>query len=218
MNEAGGARMPRMLTLTMMEAEIKRDALSRTSRKYAHAPITEAIIEIRVTPTARVTGLTCKKAFEAIKTDFPETTDLMQMQAEIMGGQQIGAHATQKMIGCARTSKERHQVPQRRRSGSHSVNCPLMIPGTHSVRPRNRSGNCMRPRSSQRALRGLQRDSLIESNYLSQLGNCPSIFGQLQCFRQKCLKTRSLEPSAAPTPAEGFRLPCPPRFGDFTAG
>lgn len=93
----------------MMEAEIKTEPL-RTSRKYAHAPITEAIIEIRVKPTSGVTGLTCKKALEAIEKDFPEATDLMQMLAEIMGGQQVGAHATQKMIGCARTSKERGQI------------------------------------------------------------------------------------------------------------
>ncbi|HVP00548.1 MAG TPA: TIGR04255 family protein [Bryobacteraceae bacterium] len=93
-----------------MEAETKTEYLQRASKKYARAPITEAIIEIRVRPSSGVTGISCKEALEAIKKEYPDATDLMKMEAEIRGGPQVGALATQALNGCARRSDERRQV------------------------------------------------------------------------------------------------------------
>ena len=91
-----------------MEAVIKDVATQRVSRKYARAPITEAIIEIRVKPAPSVTVASCKPIFEEIRDQFSEVKDLVMMQAEI--GPQIEAHAVQSVVGYVLRSDRLQQI------------------------------------------------------------------------------------------------------------
>lgn len=93
-----------------MNVEITTEATGRQSRKYARAPITEAIIEIRVDPTSGVNPASCKSVFNGVRDEFPEMAELMLMRAQILGGPQVGASATQTVAGYTFVSKERGQI------------------------------------------------------------------------------------------------------------
>jgi len=90
-------------------AETKSGMLRR-SKKYAHAPITEAIIEVRVTPNPETTATSCKTVFQGISEQLPEMSEMLLMQAQISGGDRIGAQATQQLAGYVWNNKERGQV------------------------------------------------------------------------------------------------------------
>lgn len=92
-----------------MQSETKAEPV-RAKRKYGRAPITEAIIEIRVKPAAGVTGQSCKDVLDEVRSDFPDAMALMQLQAAILTGSQVGAQATQTMGGSARASPAKHQI------------------------------------------------------------------------------------------------------------
>jgi len=92
-----------------MSVDIKLD-LQKTSRKYARAPITEAIIELRVQPVASFTPSSCKSVFTSVQEEFPESKELLLMRAAISGGLQVGASATQTLAGYTFVSKERGQI------------------------------------------------------------------------------------------------------------
>jgi uncharacterized protein (TIGR04255 family) len=82
----------------------------RVSRKYARAPITEAIIELRVEASPGVTAGSCKSVFESVRDRFPEMKEMLMMQGFIMGGQQVGAQASQSLAGYLFHSNELRQT------------------------------------------------------------------------------------------------------------
>jgi uncharacterized protein (TIGR04255 family) len=93
-----------------MSAEITTEIVGRHSRKYARAPITEAIIEIRVEPTAAVNPASCRSVFGGVRDEFPEMKELLLMRAQISSGTEVGASATQTVVGYTFMSKERGQM------------------------------------------------------------------------------------------------------------
>jgi uncharacterized protein (TIGR04255 family) len=98
-----------MLSVTM-DTETKSEVPERIGRKYPHAPITEAIIELRVKPSRDVDILECRTAFDSVRSQFTDAKELRMMHAEFMGGQHVGAHATQSAIGYVLRSEEFRQV------------------------------------------------------------------------------------------------------------
>lgn len=93
-----------------MSVETKSDGPARISKKYARAPITEAIIELRVAPAAGIPTASCKSVFSSIRDEFTDIDELLIMQAEISGGKKVGASATQELAGYTFRSKERGQI------------------------------------------------------------------------------------------------------------
>lgn len=94
-----------------MEREVNSEPL-RVGYKYPRAPITEAIIEIRVRPNDMATAQSCRDAFESLAAEFSERKELRLMQAKISApaGQAIGAETTESVIGYSRHSKQRAQT------------------------------------------------------------------------------------------------------------
>lgn len=82
----------------------------RSYTRYARAPITEAIVEIRVKPADDVTPSACRAVFESVREEFADLQEIHTLEASIVGGNQIGAQASQRVAGYAARSKELNQI------------------------------------------------------------------------------------------------------------
>jgi len=84
----------------------------RVSTKYACAPITEAIIELRVEPHADVVPTSCRSVFDKIANagEFLPSQELFEVEASITAGKLVGAQATQTVVGFTRRSNALGQI------------------------------------------------------------------------------------------------------------
>ena len=89
----------------------------RPRRHYAHAPITEALIDIQVElpPISELGQL--ERLHESIAAQYPGKRKRIEVHGEITGGEQVGATATQSLKGFNFSSADGRQIAQVRRDG-----------------------------------------------------------------------------------------------------
>jgi uncharacterized protein (TIGR04255 family) len=86
-------------------------------RHYSQDPITEAVINLRVTlpPEAELAALA--GIHNSIATDYPHQENLLVLQGEITAGENVGASASQTQLGFAYASSDQKQIIQARLDG-----------------------------------------------------------------------------------------------------
>jgi len=85
---------------------------------YANAPITEAIIDLRVKP-AEMVAARLSEVCESVSADYPHREEVFQAigQLELKPGISASASATQESIGYKSASADQRQILQARRNG-----------------------------------------------------------------------------------------------------
>lgn len=84
---------------------------------YRNAPITEAILDLRVKPREGLTLQDVKRGLDGEDSAYPEAHDLMVAQGHLEVGVNVTAAATQRQIGYLLTSADQKQVVQSRTDG-----------------------------------------------------------------------------------------------------
>jgi uncharacterized protein (TIGR04255 family) len=79
---------------------------------YSRAPITEALIDLRVTPTAEVDVAALESIHSQEAERYPEKKKLFAFTAELRTGDEVSANATQLERGWALISVDKRQVFQ----------------------------------------------------------------------------------------------------------
>jgi uncharacterized protein (TIGR04255 family) len=85
--------------------------------RYSKAPITEAIIDLRVKPREGATLAVMEKAREGEETAYPELRKLRIARGHMEVGERVAASAMQEQIGFAFASSDQKQVFQARMDG-----------------------------------------------------------------------------------------------------
>lgn len=85
--------------------------------QYENAPITEALIDIRVEPLPASMLPALEALHESVKDQYPEKDQRVVFQGEITVGEQVGAVARQAPLGYAFRSKDGKQIFQARLDG-----------------------------------------------------------------------------------------------------
>jgi uncharacterized protein (TIGR04255 family) len=85
--------------------------------QYEHAPITEALIDIRVENPPSVTLAVLEGLHEQVADNYPKKQKRMVVVGEISAGDAVGASASQIQIGFAFSSSDSKQVFQARTDG-----------------------------------------------------------------------------------------------------
>jgi uncharacterized protein (TIGR04255 family) len=86
-------------------------------RHYDHAPITEAIIDVRVKPREGLKLAALEKVREADEGVYPEVRKVAIAHGHLEVGERVAASATQQQTGFAFTSSDQKQVLQVRMDG-----------------------------------------------------------------------------------------------------
>lgn len=86
-------------------------------KHYSHAPITEALIDLRVELPAGVTLSTLADLHSGIKADYPIRQELLIFQGQMTGGASVGASASQTQTGYIFLSSDRKQIFKSRLDG-----------------------------------------------------------------------------------------------------
>ena len=81
-------------------------------KHYTRAPITEALIDLRVERSPEVTPSTMKEVQRFVEQDYPTCEDLVSFQGMLQVGASVAVAATQTPIGYRFTSKDQKQVLQ----------------------------------------------------------------------------------------------------------
>ena len=88
-----------------------------TQQPYPNAPITEALIDLRVELPKRVTVAELEKIHAEEKTVYPIKKNRHEVTGQIQGGEQVAAAASSKHIGFIFTSQDQKQIFQARLDG-----------------------------------------------------------------------------------------------------
>ncbi len=88
-----------------------------THRHYPKAPITEALIDVRVELPKHVTVADLEKVHEEEKTAYPTKKNRSRVVAQMQFGEQVAAAASSKHVGFLFTSKDEKQIVQARLDG-----------------------------------------------------------------------------------------------------
>jgi uncharacterized protein (TIGR04255 family) len=96
--------------------ELTSAAITHRSH-YAHAPITEALIDIRATVPTDVTVEDLTRAHREIEADYPKMASRLDFHGMFSAGARVGATAQQDIIGSVFFSKDEKQIAQLRRDG-----------------------------------------------------------------------------------------------------
>ncbi|WP_416670408.1 TIGR04255 family protein [Egbenema bharatensis] len=86
-------------------------------RHYSRAPITEAVIDLRVNLPQGATLAALADVHMSIAADYPNQESLLVIQGEMSAGESIGATASQTQIGFGYASSDRKQIVQVRLDG-----------------------------------------------------------------------------------------------------
>jgi uncharacterized protein (TIGR04255 family) len=85
---------------------------------YENAPITEALIDIRVELPASETGLqVLESVHDGVKNTYPGKKKRLYLQGQLSAGDEVGASATQTVMGYSFSSEDGKQIFQARRDG-----------------------------------------------------------------------------------------------------
>ena len=85
--------------------------------RYENAPITEALIDIRVELPASVTPSKLESMHSQVNDRYPGKGSRVYMEGEFSAGQQVGAVAKQKLMGFGFNSEDGRQLCQARLDG-----------------------------------------------------------------------------------------------------
>lgn len=85
--------------------------------QYERAPATEALIDIRVESPAGVTLSGLERLHEQVRDQYPIKNKRLFVQGEFSAGEEVGAVATQKLMGFSFTSENGKQIFQARLDG-----------------------------------------------------------------------------------------------------
>lgn len=88
-----------------------------TQRHYRNAPITEALIDLRVELPKRITVADLEKAYAQEKQAYPTKKNRNLVTGQMQFGEQVAAAASSKHIGFLFTSKDEKQIFQARLDG-----------------------------------------------------------------------------------------------------
>lgn len=83
-------------------------------KHYSRAPITEALIDLRVELPDGVTLATLIDVHSSIKADYPMLQELMIFQGQMLAGASVGATASQTQVGYIFSSSDQKQIFQAR--------------------------------------------------------------------------------------------------------
>ena len=92
-------------------------APTQRATQYPHAPLTEAVIDVRVTPSASVTLDDLAGVQSGEETAYPTRKTHTVLQGQISAGQQVGASAKQTHDGYVFVSGDERQIFQARTGG-----------------------------------------------------------------------------------------------------
>jgi uncharacterized protein (TIGR04255 family) len=85
---------------------------------YENAPITEALIDIRVELPASLTGLqVLESVHDRVKIRYPGKKKRIYLQGQFSAGDEVGASASQTLMGFSFSSDDGKQIFQARRDG-----------------------------------------------------------------------------------------------------
>ena len=85
---------------------------------YENAPITEALIDIRVELPASLTGLqVLESVHDHVKIRYPGEKKRIYLQGQFSAGDEVGASASQTLMGFSFSSDDGKQIFQARRDG-----------------------------------------------------------------------------------------------------
>ena len=85
---------------------------------YENAPITEALIDIRVELPASEAGLqVLESVHDGVKNTYPGKKKRLYLQEQLSAGDEFGASATQTVMGYSFSSEDGKQIFQARRDG-----------------------------------------------------------------------------------------------------
>jgi uncharacterized protein (TIGR04255 family) len=85
--------------------------------RYEKAPISEALIDIRVDPSVSLGIETLESLQDAVKDSYPTKTKRLFFQGQFSVGEEAGAVATQNLLGFAFASQDGKQIFQARTDG-----------------------------------------------------------------------------------------------------
>jgi uncharacterized protein (TIGR04255 family) len=85
--------------------------------RYERAPITEALIDIRVEPLPSTMLHALEDIHTAVKDQFPEKQRRVQLESRFSGGEEVGAMARQEVVGFVFRSSAAGQIFQARLDG-----------------------------------------------------------------------------------------------------
>lgn len=85
--------------------------------QYENAPITEALIDIRIDAPAAATLDVLEALYEEVRQHYPVKRRTFQIQGQFSGGDQVGAAAKQSVVGFSLESEDRRQIFQARFDG-----------------------------------------------------------------------------------------------------
>jgi uncharacterized protein (TIGR04255 family) len=86
-------------------------------RRYSRAPITEAMIDLRVSPSQEATLAALTALHANIAENYPNKEALLVVQGEMRAGASVGATASQTQVGFAFASSDSRQIIQARLDG-----------------------------------------------------------------------------------------------------
>jgi len=84
---------------------------------YENAPITEALIDIKVDPKSTISLSLLESIHDRIREEYPTKKKGIAVIGRFSGGDEVGASATQTQVGFAYHSTDTKQVIQARRDG-----------------------------------------------------------------------------------------------------
>lgn len=85
--------------------------------QYERAPATEALIDIRVESPAGIALSRLERLHEQVSDRYPIKNKRLYVQGQFSAGEEVGAAATQKLIGFSFTSQDGKQIFQARMDG-----------------------------------------------------------------------------------------------------
>ena len=84
---------------------------------YSRAPITEAVIDLRVELLPEATLAEFSNMYDCIEANYPKCENLLVFEGQMMVGASVGATAIQTQIGYTYSSADGKQIVQARRDG-----------------------------------------------------------------------------------------------------
>ena len=96
---------------------VKKDKIETVAIQYENAPIKEALIDIRVELPLDVALETLESVHDQVKGLYPEKKKRVHVQGQFSAGDEIGAAATQTVVGFAFSTENGKQIFQARRDG-----------------------------------------------------------------------------------------------------
>jgi uncharacterized protein (TIGR04255 family) len=85
--------------------------------RYERAPITEALIDIRVQAREGLESVALERVYDQVRQQYPVKKKSVFLEGRISAGDEVGASATQKLRGFAFVSEDAKQVFQARLDG-----------------------------------------------------------------------------------------------------